>query len=253
MGVEMSDFIGQVAIITGGASGIGLALTRKLVADGAVVVIADLDERAGERAAAELGGANSAVVFRRCDVTSESEVAELVGFTHRTFGRLDILVNNAGTTVPSTPLWETGPEVVERMWRIHHFAPYLACREAVPLMREAGYGRIVNVASVAGKEGNPGSSAYSAAKGAVIAMTKSLGKELATSGVIVNAVTPGVIETPLIASATPSHIEKLLAKIPMNRAGKPEEVAELIAWLVSSKCSFTTGSVVDASGGRTSY
>lgn len=249
----MSEFLGQVAIITGGASGIGLALTKRLANAGAVVVVVDLDTRAGEKVVADNNDVAGTIEFRHCDITDEDSVIDLVSSVYAAHGRIDILVNNAGTTVPSTKLWETSSAVVEKMWRIHHFAPYLACREVAPLMMAAGYGRIVNVASVAGKEGNSGSSAYSAAKGAVIAMTKSLGKELATSGVIVNAVTPGVIETPLMDSATPSHIEKLLAKIPMNRAGRPEEVAELIAWAVSPRCSFTTGSVFDASGGRTTY
>jgi len=252
MGVEIAEFSNQVAIVTGGASGIGLALTRKLAVEGATVVVVDLNSSAGEAVAAE-NLTPGKVVFRQCDVTNEQEVSALISSVVKELGRIDILVNNAGTTVLSTTLWETSPEVVEKMWRIHHFAPFLACREVVPIMLRAGYGRIVNVASVAGKEGNAGSSAYSAAKAAVIGMTKSLGKELAPSGVLVNAVTPGVIETPLIAAATPEHIERLTAKIPMQRVGKPEEIAELIAWAASSKCSFTTGAVLDASGGRTTY
>ena len=247
------DLDGQVAFVTGGASGIGLEVTDLLSAAGAHVIVADLNAEGAEAAVGRLGTQGRSVSAAVIDVTSEEQVEGAITSTVAEHGRLDILVNNAGTTVPSTPLWETPPEVFERMWRIHLFATYLGCRAAAPRMRDAGYGRIVNVTSVAGKEGNAGSSAYSSAKAAALGLTKSLGKELATTGVLVNAVTPGVIRTPLVDSATPEHIERLTAKIPMGRMGEPREVAELVRWLVSPACSFSTGAVFDASGGRTTY
>lgn len=248
-----TELNGQVALVTGGASGIGLTAVELLASSGAYVVIVDRDREAADRAVADMEAAGLSVFASVGDVTSVQDVADTVRSTIRMHGKIDILVNNAGTTVPSTTLWETPPEVFEQMWRVHLFATYLYCREVVPHMIEAGYGRIVNVASVAGKEGNAGSSAYSSAKAAAIGLTKSLGKELATSGVLVNAVTPGVIRTPLVAAATPEHIERLTAKIPMGRPGEPREVAELIYWLASPRCGFSTGAVFDASGGRTTY
>lgn len=247
------DMQGQVALVTGGARGIGAEAVRLLAEAGVHVVVADRNGDAAQTVVDELSSVGLEGSTAIVDVTSEAAVGAMVGDVLSEHGRLDILVNNAGTTVPSTPLWETPPEVFEQMWRIHLFATYLCCRAAVPAMIDSGYGRIVNVASVAGKEGNAGSSAYSSAKAAALGLTKSLGKELATSGVLVNAVTPGVIRTPLIEEATPEHIARLTAKIPMGRMGEPKEVAELIFWLASPRCAFSTGSVFDASGGRTTY
>lgn len=244
---------GQVAVVTGGASGIGLEAVSLLAADGVHVVVADRAAEASQGAVERISGEGGSASTALVDVTSPEEVAAMVDDVVREHGRLDILVNNAGTVVPAMPLWETPVEVFEQMWRIHLFATFLCCHAAVPTMMKAGYGRIVNVASVAGKEGNTGSSAYSSAKAAALGLTKSLGKELATSGVLVNAVTPGVIRTPLVDRATPEHIERLTAKIPMGRMGEPAEVAELIAWLASPRCGFSTGAVFDASGGRTTY
>ncbi|MCZ4497558.1 MAG: 3-oxoacyl-ACP reductase [Marmoricola sp.] len=243
----------QVAIVTGGASGIGRHTVQLLAEASAHVVIVDRDAGAAEEAVSTLRAAGLSVSARVGDVTVEQDVNDTVAETLREHGRIDILVNNAGTTVPSTVLWETPPEVFEQMWRVHLFSTYLYCRAVVPAMTANGYGRIVNVASVAGKEGNAGSSAYSSAKAAAIGLTKSLGKELATSGVLVNVVTPGVIRTPLVDKATPEHIERLTKKIPMGRVGEPDEVAELIFWLASPRCGFSTGAVFDASGGRTTY
>lgn len=251
--MRRSELDGQVAIVTGGASGIGCKAVELLANSGARVVIVDQDRQAANRAVADMEAVGLPVAASIGDVTAAEDVADTVRKAIDVHGRIDILVNSAGTTVPSTALWETPAEVFEQMWRIHLFATFLYCRASVPHMINAGYGRIVNVASVAGKEGNVGSSAYSSAKAAAIALTKSLGKELATSGVLVNAVTPGIIRTPLIGAATPEHIERLTAKIPMGRPGEPSEVAELIYWLASPRCGFSTGAVFDASGGRTTY
>ena len=243
----------QVAVVTGGASGIGLATVRLLCEDGARVVIVDRDAEASDRAVGELTEAGHDVRSELVDISSQDSVESLAGTVLADGGRIDILVNNAGVNAEAMTLWETPPEIFETMWRVNLFGTYLMCRAFVPAMLERGYGRIVNVASVAGKEGNTGSSAYSSAKAAAIGMTKSLGKELAGTGVIANAVTPGVIRTPLAMRTTPEHIQRLAAKIPMGRIGEPEEVAEIIRWAASPRCSFTTASVIDASGGRTTY
>lgn len=237
----------SVGIVTGGGRGIGAAAVVKLLEHVDHVAIFDLQATDVD------AGIRDRVSFHTVDVTDREVVDRTVGELAETHGRIEVLVNNAGTTDKSNTMWETPVELFERMWRIHFLGTVHPSQAVIPHMMQAGYGRIVNVASVAGKEGNAGSSAYSAAKAAVIGLTKSMGKELATTGVIVNAVTPGIIETPIIADATPEHVAKLLAKIPMNRAGKPEEVAELIGWLASNKCSFSTGAVFDISGGRTTY
>lgn len=244
---------GRVALVTGGASGIGLATCRVLVSRGADVVIVDLDEAACATAVSELESAGTRVWSESVDVGDEPAVDRALARVLDSAGHVDVLVNNAGITAAAAPLWETPTGVFEVMWRVHLMGTFYFCRGLVPQMVSRGHGRIVNVASVAGKEGNTGSSAYSSAKAAVIGLTKSLGKELATTGVLVNAVTPGIVNTPLVAHATPEHIARLQAKIPMGRAGEPEEIAELIAWLSSPRCSFSTAAVFDASGGRTTY
>ncbi|SNR65228.1 SDR family NAD(P)-dependent oxidoreductase [Blastococcus mobilis] len=248
---------GQVAIVTGGAGGIGSAIAKVLAEDGARVVCVDrnqeaLDEltrRAREWGDDVAGRIEGAVV----DIRDFEAVATCVKSVMKQHGRIDVLVNNAGTTGPARPMWETPVDYWHDMFQVHVHGTFYFMREVLPHMIERGYGRVVNIASVAGKEGNPNSSAYSAAKAAVIGLTKSGGKELAKTGVLVNVVTPGVIETRIVEQVTPSHHEYLLSKIPMGRAGQPSEVAELVRFATSPRVSFTTGSVFDISGGRTTY
>ena len=187
------------------------------------------------------------------DVTSEPQWKALIQKTLQTYGRLDILVNNAGITGGNAPLWELAPEVWGRVVEVNLVAPYLTCRAIVPHMVRAGYGRIVNIASIAGKEGNPNASHYSASKAGLIALTKSLAKELAATGVVVNCVTPAAAKTELFAQMKQEHIDYMLSKIPMNRFVEVEEIAALVAWLASEDCSFSTGAVFDISGGRAVY
>jgi NAD(P)-dependent dehydrogenase (short-subunit alcohol dehydrogenase family) len=245
---------GQVALVTGAARGIGLATVAVLASRGARVVLTDLDADEAASAAERLRAEGGDVTARRLDVQDEDEVPQVISSVLEEFGGIHVLVNNAGTTGPeSCPVWETTTRHFEAMFRVHMLGTFFCVRAVVPSMIGAGYGRIVNIASVAAKEGNADSGAYSAAKAGVVGLTKSLGKELAATGVIVNAVTPGVIDTPLIRKVNPDRVAQLTAKIPMGRQGLPSEVAEMIAWAASPRCTFTTGSVFDVSGGRTSY
>lgn len=246
------EFEGQVVVVTGGGRGIGEAAAALFAARGGRVVVLD---RNAERAqhCAEALAVHGEVHAMALDVTQEHAVEDVFGALTRDIGQPSVLVNNAGTTGPARTMWETPTDYFRSMLDVHLLGTYFCSRAVIPGMIEAGYGRIVNVASVAGKEGNAGSSAYSAAKAGAIGLTKSLGKELATTGVLVNVVTPGVIDTPLVADATAEHIQRLQDKIPMARRGQPIEVAEVIAWAASPRMTFTTGSVFDASGGRTTY
>jgi NAD(P)-dependent dehydrogenase (short-subunit alcohol dehydrogenase family) len=242
------DLRGRHAVVTGGASGIGFAIARRLAASGATVAIWDLDETAGRTAAAALSG-SSAVV----DVADVASVASAVQATLHAVPAIDILVNNAGITGPNDKLWDYPVEAWEKVFAVNVHGVFHCCRAVVPLMRARNYGRIVNIASVAGKDGNPNASAYSASKAAVIGLTKSLGKELADTGVRVNCVTPAAVRTPLFAQMTQQHIDYMLAKIPLGRFGEPDEIAALVAWLATEECSFSTGAVFDLSGGRSTY
>ena len=187
------------------------------------------------------------------DVTDAGSVAAAVQSTLAAFGKLDILVNNAGVAGTNAKTWEADPADWRRVLEINLTGPFLCCRAVIPHLIANGYGRIVNIASIAGKEGNPTAAHYSASKAGVIALTKSLGKELATANVIANCITPAVIETDILKQVTQSHIDYMLSKIPMNRFGRLDEVAALAAWLCSADCSFTTGAVFDLSGGRATY
>ena len=244
------DLAGRVAIVTGGAQGIGLAVAERFVASGAKVVLWDIDEALLAKARAQIG---AAATTARVELTDEAQVAQAAQAVLAAHGRIDILVNNAGITGGNGPTWELEPDVWRRTVDVNLVAPYLTCRAVVLAMLSQGYGRIVNVASVAGKEGNPNASHYSASKAGLIALTKSLAKEVATKGIVVNAVSPAAARTAIFDQMTQQHIDYMLGKIPMGRFVEPREIAAAIAWLASEDCSFTTGSVVDLSGGRATY
>jgi 3-oxoacyl-[acyl-carrier protein] reductase len=245
------DLEGRHAIVTGGARGIGYAIAERLLASGAAVTLWDVDRQALDKAVAALDK-HGKVGGDDADVTSEASIAGALAATLKR-GPVDILINNAGIAGPNQKTWEYDPADWRRVIEIDLIGVYLCCRAVVPGMIGRGYGRIVNIASVAGKEGNPNASAYSAAKAGVIGLTKSLGKELATNGIAVNCVTPAVAKTDLFQQMTEAHIGYMLAKIPMNRFVETGEIAALVAWLSSADCSFTTGGVFDISGGRATY
>ena len=246
------DLSGRIAVITGGAQGIGLATAQRFLASGASVVLWDMDTARLAQAVAELSVAGPAS-GETVELTDEASVAAATAATLARHGRIDILVNNAGITGGNAPTWELEPAVWRQVIEVNLIAPYLTCRAIVPQMLAQGYGRIVNIASVAGKDGNPNASAYSASKAAVIALTKSLGKELADTGIRVNCVTPAAVKTAIFDQMSPEHIGFMLSKIPMGRFGAPEEVAAMVAWLCTEECSFSTGAVFDLSGGRATY
>ena len=246
------DLHQRMAVVTGGARGIGLAIARRLLDSGARVSLWDMDAAALAGAAQELNlpaSVHTAVV----DVTSAESTEAAAAATVQALGKLDILVNNAGIAGTNAKTWETDPAEWRRVLDINLNGPFHCCRAVIPHLLRNGYGRIVNIASIAGKEGNPNAAHYSASKAGVIALTKSLGKELATSNVIVNCVTPAVIATDIFKQMTQTHIDYMLSKIPMGRFGKVEEAAALVAWLCSEDCSFSTGAVFDLSGGRATY
>jgi len=246
------DLGGRVAVITGGAQGIGYATAERMLLSGASVVLWDIDAKAlaaARESLSALGTVDTATV----ELTDADAVMAATGATVRTHGRIDILVNNAGITGGNATTWELDPLVWKRVIEVNLVAPYLVCRAVVPQMLQRGYGRIVNVASVAGKEGNPNASHYSASKAGLIALTKSLAKELATQGVLVNAVSPAAAKTAIFDQMSKQHIDFMLGKIPMGRFVQVGEIAALIGWLSSEDCSFSTGAVFDISGGRATY
>jgi 2-dehydro-3-deoxy-L-rhamnonate dehydrogenase (NAD+) len=225
------DFAGRNAIVTGGAQGIGAAIVKRLEASGAKVTVWDLDGSP------------------KVDVTDPVSIQNAL----QSIGKVDVLVNNAGIAGKNVPTVDYPIEEWERVLRINLTSQFLCCRAVAPHMLKARYGRIVNIASIAGKEGNPNAVAYSASKAGVISLTKSLGKELAQSGVLVNCVTPAAAKTAIFEQMTEQHIQYMLSKIPMNRFVEVDEIAALVCWLASEDCSFSTGGVFDISGGRATY
>jgi 3-oxoacyl-[acyl-carrier protein] reductase len=242
------DLNGRHAVVTGGASGIGLAIAERLAASGATITIWDRDPGAARKTAAGLSCEGIAV-----DVADMAAVTRAVAETLKLAPGIDILVNNAGITGPNEKVWDYPVEAWNEVFAVNLNGVFHCCRAIVPHMRQRDYGRIVNIASVAGKDGNPNASAYSASKAAVIALTKSLGKEVADTGIRVNCVTPAAVRTPIFAQMTQSHIDYMLSKIPIGRFGETHEIAALVAWLASEECSFSTGAVFDLSGGRSTY
>lgn len=239
----------RVAAITGGASGVGREAAARIASEGGRVFLWDRDEAALAAAAAAIPGASTA----RVDVADAGEVARAAEAAFRAGGRLDILIASAGITGPTASLWEYPLEEWRRVIDVDLNGIFNSCRAVVPLMLQNDYGRIVNISSVAGKEGNPNASAYSAAKAGVIGLTKSLGKELARTGVRVNCVTPATFKSPILAQLPQSQIDYMQSKIPMGRLGEVDEVAALVCWLASEECSFSTAATFDISGGRTTY
>jgi len=249
MQASAGRFTDRVAVITGGASGVGREVAQRITAEGGKASLWDRDEVTLNAVAAAIGAAHTA----RVDVADAGQVRRAAEAVHGALGRIDILVASAGITGPTSKLWEYPLEEWRRVIDIDLNGIFYSCRAVVPYMLKNDYGRIVNISSVAGKEGNPNASAYSTAKAGVIGLTKSLGKELATSGIRVNCVTPATFESPILAQLPQSQIDYMKARIPMGRLGKAHEVAALVCWLASEECSFSTGATFDISGGRTTY
>ena len=243
----------RIALVTGAASGIGLATAERLAREGATVIAADLNEETQARAVERLVAAGLRVTAAPCDVGDRASVEACVRDAEAAHGRVDILVNNAGIAGRVAPLEEVTDRDWDQMMRVNLRSVYLGCQAVIGGMKARRYGRIVNVASIAGKEGNPNAIPYSTAKAGVIGFTKALAKEVATSGIYVNAIAPAVIETPILDQVTPEHLHYMVQRIPLGRVGQPGEVAALIAWLASDEASFTTGQCLDISGGRATY
>jgi 2-dehydro-3-deoxy-L-rhamnonate dehydrogenase (NAD+) len=244
------DLNGRTAIVTGGAQGFGRAITERFVASGAKVAIWDNDQGLAEKTAKEIGNAVSAF---KVDVTDLAMVEKTRDATLNAFGKIDILVNNAGIAGANKSVWDTDFEEWRKVLRINLDGPFICCKAIAPSMLKQNYGRIVNIASIAGKEGNPNAAHYSASKAGLIALTKSLGKELAANNILVNAVTPAAAKTAIFDQMTQQHIDFMLSKIPKARFVLVEEVAAMVAWLASEDCAFSTGAVFDISGGRATY
>jgi NAD(P)-dependent dehydrogenase (short-subunit alcohol dehydrogenase family) len=246
------DLKQRVAVITGGAQGIGYACAKRMLESGAAVALWDIDAprlELAQQALQSLGTVSREVV----ELTDEASVQRATQAAIERHGQIDILVNNAGITGGNATTWELDPAVWRRVIEVNLVGPFLTCRAVVPHMIGRGYGRIVNIASIAGKEGNPNASHYSASKAGLIALTKSLAKELASRGVLVNAVTPAAARTAIFDSMAQSHIDFMLSKIPMGRFLQVDEAAAMIGWLSSEDCAFSTGAVFDISGGRATY
>ena len=247
------DLAGQTAIVTGAAQGIGEGIATRLARAGARVAVADRNTEAAEAAAGRLDGIGAQAFPVSVDVASPSSIEAMVEQVLAKTGRIDILVNNAGIAGKAAPVWDQSDEDWQSVIDINLTGVFQCCRAVIGHMRDRDYGRIVNIASVAGKDGNPNMSAYSASKAGVIALTKSLGKEVAENNICVNAVTPAVIRTPILEQLTPEQVDYMTSKIPRRRTGKIEEVAAVVHFLASPDCSFVTGQTYDVSGGRSTY
>ena len=249
------DLQGRVAAVTGGARGIGRAIVERFLASGAKVAIWDSDQTRTQSTVRELtnGSHHDSIIGCAADISSEESLAAALQTTIDKLGRVDILINNAGIGGPNTTTWDYPVEEFRRVIDVDLVGVFLGCKVVVPHMIANGYGRIVNVASVAGKEGNPNASAYSASKAGVIGFTKSLGKELAGKGVIANSLTPATFESPILAQMPQSQVDYMRSKIPMGRLGEVDESAAMVCFMASEECSFTTASTFDTSGGRTTY
>lgn len=246
------DLQGQTVIVTGGSRGLGFAISERLLADGANVSLWDLEDDGLQHARDKLG-ARERVQTLTADVTSEASINRAYHSTIERFGGLSVLINNAGISGPHSVAWELSLEDWQRVVGVNMTGVFLCCKAVVPIMLAAGYGRIINIASVAGKEASPSISAYATSKAGVIGFTKTLGRELANTNVTVNCVTPAAIKTAIFDQWPPDYVEGLRAKIPMGRFGTPAELAALVAWIASPEASFSTGAVFDLSGGRTDY
>jgi 3-oxoacyl-[acyl-carrier protein] reductase len=244
------DLKNRTAIVTGGAAGIGFAIAQRLAVSGARVSLWDRDEKSVAESARALGTSTHTA---RLDVSDEAQVKRAFDETVKALGRVDAMVCSAGITGPNTVTWEYPVADWKQVLDINLTGVFLCNKAAIPHMKANDYGRIVNIASIAGKEGNPNASAYSASKAGVISLTKSLGKEVAKTGIRVNCVTPAAVKTGMFSQMTQAHIDFMLSKIPMGRFGQVEEIAALVAWLCTEDCSFSTGAVFDRSGGRAVY
>lgn len=249
MDIYSNRFAGRTAIITGGASGLGLSVARRIIAEGGRVVLWDADARGLDEARQLAGVMHTAVL----DVSDHKTVAGEMADANRLLGRIDILVASAGITGATAPVADMPIENWQRVVDVNLNGIFYCCKAAIPFMEVNKYGRIINIASVAGKEGNPNASAYSASKAGVIGLTKSLGKELATSGILVNCITPATFESPILEQLPQSQIDYMRSRIPMGRLGRVDEVAALTCWLASEDCAFSTAATFDVSGGRTTY
>jgi NAD(P)-dependent dehydrogenase (short-subunit alcohol dehydrogenase family) len=249
MNIFEGRFAGRTAVVTGGASGLGRDVARRIVAEGGRVSIWDVNVDLVAEASHATGASHVAVL----DVSDHHAVADAAASAHTALGRIDVLVNSAGITGATAPLHEFPVDSWIRVMDVNLHGTFYCCRAVVPFMLAAGYGRIVNIASVAGKEGNPNMSAYSASKAGVIGLTKSLGKELATKGVLVNCITPASFQSPILEQLPASQVEYMRSRIPMGRLGEIHETTAMACWLASEECSFSTAATFDTSGGRTTY
>ena len=249
----MNNLEGKVAIVTGAATGIGYGISKRLANEGANLVMVDLDANMMEQSASEIAARTQEVEISIGDVSEPKTAQEAADKAINKWGKIDILVNNAGIGGVNGNIWELDVEEMDRVYRTNLRGVFSFCHEIIPHMLEKNYGRIVNIASIAGKEGNPRMVPYSSTKAAVIGLTKSIGKELAGTGVLANCVTPAVVQTRILEEFTPEQVQYMVDRIPVGRTGEISEIAAMVAWLSSSECSFSTGAVFDISGGRATY